>query len=164
MPAARSTPMNSDLRRELLLQTSADVNAECDRLLNVGYVRHGNWTLGQICRHLRLTIDANVDGYPWWMTFLGFPLRPFLSRIMLPRLLQGRSPSGVKTAGRFVPAADLDDASEVAALKRCFERYERHRDRLHPHPGFGALTPETFDRFHAAHAAHHLSFLEVTPS
>ncbi|MFH5803958.1 DUF1569 domain-containing protein [Alienimonas sp. DA493] len=152
------------MRRELLLQDLAEVNAECDRLLRSGYVRHGNWTLGQICRHLKLTIDANVDGYPWWMTALGLPLRPILRRVMLPRLLRGRSPSGIKTAARFVPPAGLDDAAEVASFKECVDRYRTRRDRLHPHPGFGGLTPETFDRFHAAHAAHHLSFLDVKPS
>lgn len=87
------------MRRELLLRNLSEVGDECDRLLRSGYVGHGNWTLGQACRHLKLTIDANVDGYPPWMTWLGFPLRPILRRAVLPRLLRGRSPSGIKTGG-----------------------------------------------------------------
>ncbi|MEL6104906.1 MAG: DUF1569 domain-containing protein, partial [Planctomycetota bacterium] len=33
-----------------------------------GYQMHGNWTLAQVCRHLRLTQDASIDGYPGWMS------------------------------------------------------------------------------------------------
>ena len=84
------------LRRKLSLDYLEDVILECERLLRTKYVSNGNWTLGQICQHLRLTIEANMNGYPGWMTIPGYPLRPFLRRFMLPRLLSGNSPAGIK--------------------------------------------------------------------
>ena len=117
--------------------------------------------LGQICRHVRLTIEANMSGYPWWMSLLGYPLRPFLRWFMLPRLLRGNSPSGVKTAAMFVPPTGLNDTAEVEAFAECVRRFLEYQGQLHPHPGFGKLDQDEFNRFHAAHAAHHLSFLGI---
>ncbi|MEM8671287.1 MAG: DUF1569 domain-containing protein [Planctomycetota bacterium] len=148
------------MRRQILIEELDEVHSECERLLQTGYTMNGKWTLGQMCRHLRLTIDANVDGYPRWMTIVGFPIRLFARQLMLPKLLRGQSPAGLPTAPAYVPPSGLDDANEVALLRSSIERYLKHRDRLHPHPGFGRLTPDLFDRFHAAHASHHLSFLD----
>ncbi|PQO26563.1 DUF1569 domain-containing protein [Blastopirellula marina] len=148
------------MRRQLELPRLDDAIAECERLLNSGYTQSGNWTLAQICRHLRLTIESNLEGYPVWMTTLGYPLRPLLRWLMLPKLLSGNSPSGIRTAGMFVPPDDLDDAVEVERLKQSVARFMESTLPLHPHPGFGAMSHEEFNRFHAAHAAHHLSFLQ----
>ncbi|QEG42307.1 DUF1569 domain-containing protein [Roseimaritima ulvae] len=150
---------NNRSRRELKLDHLDDCLRECRRLLQTGYERRGNWSLAQICAHVRLTIEASLDGYPSWMTTIGYPLRPLLRRFMLPRLLAGNSPSGVKTAGMFVPPADLDDAAEVDKFARCVERFRGHSREPHAHPGFGKMNLQEFGAFHAAHAAHHLSFL-----
>ncbi|MEM9412354.1 MAG: DUF1569 domain-containing protein, partial [Planctomycetota bacterium] len=58
------------MRRQILFNGLDEVLNECESLLKNGYVRHGNWTLGQICRHLGLTIAANTNGYPRWMTII----------------------------------------------------------------------------------------------
>ena len=147
------------MRRELLLTNLDDVVSECQRLIRSDYRMHGRWTLGQICQHLRLTIDASIEGYPTWMTILGFPLRPVLRRFALPQLLAGRSPSGIRTAGMFVPPRGLDDDREVRALIECVSRFKHVENGLHAHPGFGRLNRAEFERFHAAHASHHLGFL-----
>lgn len=147
------------MRRTLNFDHLEDCVSECHRLLQTGYVRNGNWTLAQICQHLRLTIEANLKGYPTWMRVLGYPLRPFLRRFMMPRLLAGNSPTGVKTAGMFVPQANLDDSIEVHEFSRCVEQFLAHTGELHSHPGFGRMNHQEFGAFHAAHAAHHLSFL-----
>ncbi|PQO47113.1 hypothetical protein C5Y93_05630 [Blastopirellula marina] len=147
-------------RRPLKLERLPDVVAECERLLQSGYTKSGNWTLAQICRHLRLTIESNMDGYPVWMTVLGYPLRPILRRFALPKLLMGNSPKGVPTAGMFVPPGDLDDGVEVGRLKECVTRFVESSAPLHGHPGFGNMTHDQFNQFHAAHAAHHLGFLQ----
>ena len=148
------------MRRELKLATLTEASGECERLLELGYTKSGNWSLAQICCHLRLTIERNIDGYPKWMTILGYPLRFFLRRLLLPRLLRGNSPTGIRTAGIFVPPDGLDDKEEFELLKKCVERFSKIDLPLHAHPGFGHMSHEEFDRFHAAHAAHHLSFLK----
>lgn len=146
------------VRRDLHLEKLSDAVIECQRLLATGYVRNGKWSLGQVCRHVRLTIDASVDGYPRWMS-IGMPLRPLLRWLLLPRLLRGASPAGIKTAKCFVPADGLNDEIEVADFSKSVERFCRHQGALHRHPGFGKLDRDLFERFHAAHAAHHLGFL-----
>ena len=147
------------MRRELKLENLDAVVDECRRLLRSGYVRNGNWTLGQVCNHIRKTIDACVDGYPAWMVVLGYPLRPFLRRFLLPRLIRGDSPAGIRTAPGFVPPPDLCDAGEFEALQDSIIRFHENADALRPHPGFGAMRKDVFERFHAMHAAHHLGFL-----
>ena len=150
------------MRQDLKLNTFEEVITECDRLLQSGYDMSGKWTLAQMCHHVRLTMESNMHGYPRWMTTLGLPLRPFLRKFALPRLLAGNSIKGVKTAGMFVPPSGLDDTNEVHMLKACIQKFDSHSQALHAHPGFGRMSHEEFARFHAAHAAHHLAFL--TPS
>ncbi|TWU10328.1 hypothetical protein Pla52o_57020 [Novipirellula galeiformis] len=156
----RLNPTAGKTRRELKFNELTDAVSECERLLGSGYVRNGNWSLGQICRHMKLTIEANMHGYPTWMSILGYPLRPLLRWLVLPRLLSGHSPSGVKTAPMFVPPMDLDDATEVSAFTACVLKFQSNTGPLHPHPGFGPMDRDGFNQFHAAHAAHHLRFLE----
>ena len=147
------------MRRELTLHNLDETVAECERLIETGYQPTGNWNLGQMCNHLRLTMEANMQGYPRWMTTLGMPLRPILRKFALPRLLAGNSINGMRTAGMFVPNGHLDDRLELDELKKCVQDFKQSTSPLHPHPGFGKMTREQFNQFHAAHAAHHLSFL-----
>ncbi|QDU89133.1 hypothetical protein Pla175_25200 [Pirellulimonas nuda] len=147
------------MRRKLIYDSLQEAVLEAETLLSSGYTRSGNWSLAQVCRHLRLTIESNVRGYPGWMTILGYPLRPVLRAFLLPRLLDGRSPSGVRTAKIFVPPDDLVDADEVLRFERCVAEFENSDAQLHSHPGFGAMSKAEFSKFHAAHAGHHLSFL-----
>ncbi len=150
-------------RRELKLDRLGEALSECTRLLGSGYTQAGNWTLSQMCQHLRLTMEANMHGYPRWMTVVGMPLRPILRAFALPRVLAGNSISGIRTAGMFVPPGGLDDTEQVKLFEECVREFEGQAEPLHPHPGFGRMTHEEFGRFHAAHAAHHLSFLIPHP-
>ena len=93
------------------------------------------------------------------MVVLGYPIRPILRAFMLPKLLSGESPNGIPTAGIFVPPDDVVDKDEVDKFKHCIANFDATNDAMHCHPGFGKMTNEEFNRFHAAHAAHHLSFL-----
>lgn len=127
-------------------------------LLLAGYSRNGNWTLGQICRHLILVQDPSIDGYPKWMSWFAF-LRPVMRRWLLPKLLREDSPRGIRTASSFVPPHDLDDETEVLAFANSVARLQNHVGEFHPHPGFGRLSRERLLEVHAAHAAHHLRFL-----
>jgi Protein of unknown function (DUF1569) len=147
------------MRRELILKDLDEAIIECRRLYESGYEAKGNWSLGQICTHIRLTMESNMRGYPKWMTALGYPLRPALRKFALPRLLAGRSINRVRTAGRFVPDDGLDDATELQLFQVCVKDFINSTEPLHAHPGFGNMSRDKFNSFHAAHAAHHLSFL-----
>lgn len=138
-----------------------DLNAaveEARSLLNSGYNRSGNWSLGQICRHLMLVQDPSVDGYPKWMSLFAF-LRPLMRHFLLPKLLGGDSPRGIRTASTFMPPTDVDDAAEVEAFAESVKRFHQYRGEYAPHPAFGRMGRDQIEEIHSAHAAHHLRFL-----
>ncbi len=151
------------MRRNLMFKCLNDAVQESESLLSGGYVKSGNWTLAQISCHLRLTIEGSMMGYPRWMVIIGYPLRPFLRWLLLPKLLAGKSPNGFRTAKIFVPADNLDDGQEVDKFKKCVTLFLESAKPMHPHPGFGSMSNEDFYHFHAVHAAHHLSFLKPLP-
>lgn len=136
---------------------------EAHSLLASGYRRHGNWSLGQICHHLILVQDPSVEGYPKWMSLFAF-LRPVMRRTLLPKLLGGDSPRGIRTASMFVPPDDVTDAGEVDAFARSVARFHEHEGDYAPHPAFGRLPRHRIEEIHASHAAHHLRFLQPSPN
>lgn len=146
--------------RDLKFATLEEAVVDARQLLASGYVQHGNWNLGQICWHLRTVQDPSIDGYPWYFSLFAF-LRPIVRRTLMPRVLSGDSPKGIRTAPVFVPASELNDDEEVAAFEESVERFLGHQGTFYPHPGFGRLDRETLHRIHAAHAAHHLRFLQA---
>ena len=147
----------SDLRQLQFNNLEAAVD-EARQLLASGYVRHGNWSLGQICRHLVLVQDYAIGGYPAWMSLFA-PLRPLMRWLLLPKLLSADSPRGFRTSSIFQPANDLDEATEVEAFAASVGSLLDHAGGFAPHPGFGRLPPEKILEIHTAHAAHHLRFL-----
>ena len=147
----------SELRTLQFADLEAAVN-DAQQLLSSGYIRQGNWSLGQICRHLVLVQDPSIDGYPIWMSFFA-PLRPLMRWLLLPKLLGGDAPRGIRTAPMFVPPGDLDDATEVEAFAASVNRLIQHSGRFAPHPGFGRLSRDRILEIHTAHAAHHLRHL-----
>ena len=151
--------MNSSKnRRSVSLGDLNSAVGAVELLASDGYEMRGNWTLAQICQHLRLTQDASIDGYPKWMS-LFMPLRPLIRTAFLSRLLDGRSTAGIPTSSIYVPGNDLEEAAEVTAFKHSVTRFHEHEGLFHPHPGFGISDRTQLERLHAAHAAHHLGFL-----
>ncbi|WP_145422308.1 DUF1569 domain-containing protein [Planctomycetes bacterium K23_9] len=131
---------------------------DAQHLLESGYVRQGNWSLAQVCQHLRLVQDPSVDGYPGWMSLFAF-LRPAMRRWLLPKLLSGDSPRGIRTASLFVPADGLVDEVEVNAFAKSVARLKSYDGQYTPHPAFGRLPRARILQIHSCHAAHHLRFL-----
>jgi hypothetical protein len=147
----------NDLRQLQFNNLGAAVD-DARQLSASGYVRNGNWSLGQICRHLVLVQDPSIDGYPAWMSLFA-PLRPLVRRLLLPKVLSGDSPRGIRTAPMFVPPDDLEDATEVEAFATSVAHLLDHSGNFAPHPGFGRLPREKILEIHTAHAAHHLRHL-----
>ena len=144
--------------RELRFSDLTAASREAESLLNCGYERHGNWTLAQVCRHLRLVQDSSVDGYPRWMALFA-PLRPVMRRLLLPRIMSGDSPTGIPTTPIYAPPGQLDDTEEVAKFAESVHRFYAHAGPYEPHPAFGRMDRDSLEDIHAAHAAHHLRFL-----
>ena len=145
--------------RSLKFETLNEAVDDARGLLAKGYVRQGNWSLGQICRHLVLVQDPSVDGYPVWMSLFA-PFRPLMRRLLLPKLQSGDSPRGIRTAPMFVPPDNLDDAAEVDGFASSVERLLNHSGNFAPHPAFGRLPRDGILEIHRVHAAHHLRHLQ----
>ena len=83
------------VHRDLDFRKFTDVYAELNRLVEYGYTKHGNWTLGQICAHLSIFVEGSIEGFkgppvPWYRRMLA----PLFVRWMLKRR---RMPAGAKT-------------------------------------------------------------------
>ncbi len=83
---------------------------------------------------------------------------------LLPKLLRDDPPRGIQTASSFVPPAELEDTPEVQEFASSVARLKRHSGDFAPHPAFGKLPREQILKIHAAHAAHHLRFLQEAES
>lgn len=147
--------------RELSFSQLEDAVLEAEQLLDSDYTRHGQWSLGQICRHCREVQEMSLHGLPRWMSLFAW-LRPIYRMTLLPKILRGASPIGLPTAPWLVPRVEMDDREEVAAFRESVQRLLDHSGEYHPHPGFGQLGREGLLNLYSAHAAHHLRFLSPT--
>src|SRR5262245_38050967 len=73
-------------RRQLRFQSLDEVLEDARRLAAGPVVQRGNWTLGQVCRHLAQGMVLSIDGparpltYPWWHCWLGPLFRGWVLR------------------------------------------------------------------------------------
>lgn len=144
--------------RKLSFHQLEDAVQEAEHLLAVGYRRHGQWSLGQICRHCRDVQEISLRGFPQWISMFAW-IRPVLRRTLLPRIMRGASPIGLPTAPWLVPRTEVDDREEVLAFAESVQRLRDHEGDYYPHPGFGQLGRDGLLNLYTAHAAHHLRFL-----
>ncbi len=143
-------------RRTLIFTGLNDVMPEVDRLL-LGYRTLGAWSLGQVCNHLSAAIIGSVEGFPF-----GPPpiLRKTVGPMLFRRMLRnGKFPQGVKIPAEFEPGPGLDDRAEAEALRASINYFRAHGGPWAEHPVGGPITRESWDQFHALHAAHHLSLI-----
>jgi hypothetical protein len=144
-------------RRQLHFDTPADILADVERL-NQGPVKAlGNWSGGQVLKHLALVMHGSIDGIPtrppWVMRVLG--------RMLKKRVLRKGMPPGYRlppeAAQALVPPATSWDEG-LAVFRQAVQRLqtEAHRE---PSPFLGPMTREDWDQLHCRHAELHLSFL-----
>ena len=154
------SPSSSQPARSLAFSDSREILAEVDRLLESGYERSGNWSLGQICHHLMEVLIGSMEGFPAFSGGGDDPERA--RRVALGRRMildRGEMPRGVRLPDAFAPRADLDDRAEAEALRGAWRVYHQHAEPLADHPLLGPLTRDEWLRFHCVHSAHHLGFL-----
>jgi hypothetical protein len=143
-------------RRRISFQGLDEIMPEVQRLLS-GHTMVGEWSLGQICKHLsgaiRLTARPSSSVTP---------ATPEQAAIKERFFAAGVFPEGRPSPAPFVPPPDLDLAEEVASLNRAIERFQDATGPFPAHPFLGPLSREEWIRFHAMHAAHHLGFAVPT--
>lgn len=145
-------------RRPLQFHSLDEVLADADHLA-AGPIRClGNWSAGQIFKHLAITLDNAVDGVdfrvPWFVRLIA---RTFKNRFLYKPMSPGfRMPRRMEPY--FAPPAKVELADGLQALHRAVARYKA-AERLAPSAALGPLTRAEYDALNLRHAEMHLSFL-----
>jgi hypothetical protein len=144
-------------RRRVRFSNLDELLADAEQCISGGYRRLGNWSLGQIAKHLADGMAVGLDGSPVKAPFLlRFVARRFFKKRALRQMKPGfKLPK--KFAAQFVPP-DTDDAEGVELLRTAIRRWKAEPQR-HEQPFFGPLTDEEWDRLVLRHGELHMSFL-----
>ena len=144
-------------RRKLDYASLEEVLADADQLVSGPVKVLGNWSAGQIFRHLAIAFNGSIDGFT--MTF-PWPLR-MMARIFRNKLIGGPMPAGIKLpseGSKALTPASTSTEEGLAELRAAIERLQRESHRA-KHPVFGDLSKEQWNQIHLKHANLHMSFL-----
>jgi hypothetical protein len=145
-------------RRRLHFDKVQDIMADIDALAARGYRQLGNWTLGQMSKHLATGMTMPLDGAPiktpWVVRFIA-------RNVFKAKYLRHGPKPGFKLnpgAAKVLVPDPISDADGIAELRAALARFESE-PKIHPHPFFGGLTRDEWNTFTLRHAEMHLSFL-----
>jgi hypothetical protein len=144
-------------RRKLRFTSFDELLADVDRLSSGSVKVLGNWSPGQIFRHLARAYNGSIDGFT-----ITFPLHlRLVAKVFRKKLLTMQMPAGFKLPRNGAATLEPPSTSTeegAAELRAAVARLQREPRRA-KHPMFGELTREEWDRVHLTHASLHLSFL-----
>ena len=151
-------------KRQLKFQDFDDVMAEVQRLLEHGYVSHGNWNLAQTLVHLHDWMRFPLDGFP----IPPLPIRGMLWLMsktvapgMLKKIFTNGFSDGTPTMQSTVPPPDVMSAEAAAKqYQETIDRLKSHQGKMHRSPLFGPMDRQKVEQLNLLHAEHHLGFLE----
>ena len=144
-------------RRKLDYASLEEVLADADRLSSGEVKMLGNWSAGQIFRHLARAYNGSIDGFtmtfPWYLRMM--------ARIFKNQLVSGPMPAGfnLPSAGaKSVMPEPTSTVEGLAELRAAVARLNQEPHRAE-HPLFGELSKEQWNTVHRKHASLHMSFL-----
>jgi hypothetical protein len=146
-------------RRQLRFESLDEIAAEVERLAAAKQIRTlGNWSSGQVLQHLAATMDGSIDGFE---PFVPAPMKFLLRLFMKGRFLNKPMPAGFqlpKRAGSLHPAPKSWETA-LENFRRSMRRLKTEVRRS-PHPAFGPMTADEWEKIHCRHSELHLSFLQ----
>ncbi len=151
-------------RRVLHFSSLDDILADVERLNQSKLRALGNWTAGQILKHVSTVMFWSLDGAPvtapWYIRLLGWFIKNrFLTKPMSAGFALPKEPATYLIPGE----TSWEDGLQAlrTALQRLKTEPQRHRS-----PFLGELTRAQWDQLHCRHCELHLSFLvpELEPS
>jgi Protein of unknown function (DUF1569) len=144
-------------RRKLDYASLEEVLADADRLSSADVKMLGNWSAGQIFRHLARAYNGSIDGFtmtfPWYLRMM--------ARIFKKQLVNGPMPAGFNlpaASAKSVLPEPTSTAEGLAELRAAVARLNQEPHRAE-HPLFGELSKEQWNTVHRKHASLHISFL-----
>jgi len=144
-------------RRQLHFNPLDDILADVEQL-NRGPIRPlGNWSAGQVLKHLTIFMVGSLDGFedraPWFIRLVG----KFVKKRMLTKPMSAGFKLPESAARHFVPGP-IDWPDALGQFRVAVRRLKAEGQR-HPSSFLGVLTREQWDQLHCRHAELHLSFL-----
>jgi hypothetical protein len=146
-------------RRELRFSSLQDILDDVEYLASGDPPRTtGNWTGGQIVKHVAMLINFSIDGFPEPRAPL--PMR-LLGRLVRKNALVNPMRAGVGLPRRFDFLAPSPSVTWEEAVEYMSETMARLSDRrmTAPSPILGRLTHEQWEQLHCRHAEMHFSFM-----
>jgi hypothetical protein len=144
-------------RRTLHFNSLDDILADVEKLNQSPRRAIGNWSPGQILKHVSINMIWSLDGAPvtapWYIRLIGWWIRNrFLTEPMSAGFIL---PSA--TADHLVPG-ETSWEDGLQAFRTGIARMKAESQR-HKSPFLGELTREQWDQLHCRHCELHLSFL-----
>jgi Protein of unknown function (DUF1569) len=144
-------------RRKVNYTSLQELLTDAERL-SAGPVKTlGNWSPGQIYRHLAISFNGSIDGFtmnfPWYLRLM--------ARLLKKKLISGAMPPGYKLppeAAKAVMPGPTSTEDGLSDLRAAIARLERETHRAE-HPMFGSISNEEWNRIYLNHANLHMSFL-----
>ncbi len=150
-------------RRTLRFDTLDAVAADVETLAAAREVKAlGNWTPGQILKHLALVMHSQIDGMPnrmpWYVRAMLVVMRPiFLKKMLRDGMSAGfRLPSDVEAI--VVPSSTTTWDEGLAAIRKAIQMLKTETKR-EPSPFMGNLSLADSNLLQCRHSELHLSFL-----
>jgi hypothetical protein len=144
-------------RRKVHYDSYDEVLADARHMASIPTRTLGNWSVGQIYKHLSIVMDGMIDGIPFGApSFLRGALRWFL----MPWFLHRQLPAGFKLPkeGEYFVPTDTATEEGLELLSKAIARLQATQARA-PHPGFGKVTCEQWDLLQLRHCEMHMSFI-----
>ena len=146
-------------RRELLFESLAEALADAERLDDGPWHQLGNWSLGQITKHLAISLNNTVDDVefraPWFVRLLR-PLfkQSFIHKPMRPGFTM---PDAMRPL--FMPPVEVDTAAGLEAFRHAVARFQTAPSLPARSGTLGKMSRADWTQFHCRHAEMHLSFI-----
>jgi hypothetical protein len=144
-------------RRTLNYTSLRDVVTDAERLSSSNVKVLGNWSPGQIYRHLATAYNGSIDGFhgtfPWYIRAM--------AGLFKKKLIAGAMPAGFNPPANFAKGVMPEPTSAedgLAALRAAVVRLEIEPPRA-AHPVFGVISEKEWNQIHLNHAKLHMSFL-----
>jgi hypothetical protein len=117
----------------------------------------GNWSPGQIFKHLAITMNHSIDGFPPLMPpFMIFFMRLLFKRRFLTKPMSAGFKLPPKAAAFLPPPTSLEEG--LQSIRQAIHRQQTDTKRS-PSPVLGQLSNEEWNQLHCRHSELHLSFL-----
>jgi Protein of unknown function (DUF1569) len=144
-------------RRKLAYKSLDELLADAERIGSGPVKTLGNWTPGQIFRHLARSYNASIDGFdvkfPWFLRTT--------ARLFKNKLINGPMPPGYgmpPDVAKVMAPGETSTEEGLTDLRAAIARLKQDARRV-KNPVLGEITREEWDKVHLSHASLHMSFL-----